>query len=164
MASSAPSPRPFPAVVGLSVPFGRGAGCADQHHAANCGYAILHAVFQEPGVAETELERDRGRPCAICSTGASGEGAAAIRAPRQAVAAVSTSAWCRERAGCLQVPALRHPARWLSEADIDFYAGDSSARAFAARSLYIAHRSQLGADGAFRIQGSPSGAVLSRRP
>ena len=106
--------------------------------------------FQEPGVAEAELERDPRTTVRNMLYGASGEVRAAMRPPRRAAEPRQT----RHGAEGRRLPARRRrPARlpaWLNEADIDFYAADSSAPAFAAAELLSQHRPQLGTDGGVR--------------
>jgi pimeloyl-ACP methyl ester carboxylesterase len=83
--------------------------------------------FQEPGVAEAEFERDPRATVFNMLYGVSGEGMAAI-------AAAAASGDARAAAGPGMVPigggmmlGTGAPATlpaWLSEADIDFYAGE----------------------------------------
>ena len=81
--------------------------------------------FQEPGVAEAELERDPRATVRNMLYGASGEGAAAFRAAAAGSGAAPDVGMVPRKGGLLQGPGA--PATlpaWLSEADIDFYAGE----------------------------------------
>jgi pimeloyl-ACP methyl ester carboxylesterase len=81
--------------------------------------------FQEPGVAEAELERDPRATVRNMLYGASGEGAAAMRAAAASSGAAPSIGMVPRGGGFLQGPGA--PATlpgWLSEADIDFYAGE----------------------------------------
>jgi pimeloyl-ACP methyl ester carboxylesterase len=121
-------PDRFRAVVALSVPFrprGPVRPTSVMPRTANAQFYQLY--FQEPGVAEAELERDPRITVRNMLYWASGEGAAAIHA---APATGDASA----AAGIGMVPhgggMLRGPGApatlpaWLSEADINFYAGE----------------------------------------
>jgi pimeloyl-ACP methyl ester carboxylesterase len=80
--------------------------------------------FQNPGVAEAELERDPRATVRNMLYGASGDGAAARAAAASRGAAPSIGMVPRG-GGMMQGPGA--PATlpaWLSEADIDFYAGE----------------------------------------
>jgi pimeloyl-ACP methyl ester carboxylesterase len=81
--------------------------------------------FQEPGVAEAELERDPRATVRTMLYGASGEGAAAMRAAAASGAAAANLSMVPNDGGFLRgaVAPAALPA-WLSEADIDFYAGE----------------------------------------
>jgi pimeloyl-ACP methyl ester carboxylesterase len=119
-------PDRFPAVVGLSVPFRprspvRPTSIMPQ--TADTQFYMLY--FQEPGVAETELERDPRATVRNMLYGASGEGAAAIRAAAASGSAALDIGMVPRKGGLLQGPGA--PATlpaWLGEADIDFYAGE----------------------------------------
>ena len=118
-------PDRFRAVAALSVPFrprGPARPTSVMPQTADAQFYMLY--FQEPGVAEAELERD---PRAIVRNmlyGASGDGAAARAAAVSGGAAPSIGMVPRG-GGMMQGPGA--PATlpsWLSEADIDFYAGE----------------------------------------
>jgi pimeloyl-ACP methyl ester carboxylesterase len=81
--------------------------------------------FQEPGVAEAELERDPRITVRNMLYGASGEGVAAIRAAAASRGAAPSIGMVPRGGGMMQGPGAPEtlPA-WLSEADIDFYAGE----------------------------------------
>jgi pimeloyl-ACP methyl ester carboxylesterase len=81
--------------------------------------------FQEPGVAEAELERDPPMTVRNMLYGASGEGVAAIRAAAAKSGVAPGVGMVPRAGGMLQGPGA--PAilpAWLSEPDIDFYAGE----------------------------------------
>jgi pimeloyl-ACP methyl ester carboxylesterase len=80
--------------------------------------------FQNPGVAEAELERDPRATVRNMLYGASGDGAAA-RAAAVSRGAAPSIGMVPRGGGMMQGPGA--PATlpsWLSEADIDFYAGE----------------------------------------
>jgi pimeloyl-ACP methyl ester carboxylesterase len=121
-------PDRFRAVACLSVPFRpRGPVRPTSVMPRTADAQFYQLYFQEPGVAEAELERDPRITVRNMLYWASGEGAAAIHA---AAASGDASA----AAGIGMVPhgggMLRGPGApatlpaWLSEADIDFYAGE----------------------------------------
>jgi pimeloyl-ACP methyl ester carboxylesterase len=121
-------PDRFRAVACLSVPFRpRGPVRPTSVMPRTADAQFYQLYFQEPGVAEVELERDPRITLRNMLYWASGEGAAAIHA---AAASGDASA----AAGIGMVPhgggMLRGPGApatlpaWLSEADIDFYAGE----------------------------------------
>jgi pimeloyl-ACP methyl ester carboxylesterase len=119
-------PDRFRAVVGLSVPYrprGEVRPTSVMPRTADAQFYQLY--FQEPGVAEAELERDPRASVRNMLYGASGEGAAAIRAAAASGGAAPNLAMVPKDGGFLRgagAPALL-PA-WLSEADIDFYTGE----------------------------------------
>src|SRR5258707_1292980 len=81
--------------------------------------------FQEPGLAEAELERDSRATVRNMLYGASGEGAAARRAAAASSGAAPSIGMVPRSGGFLQGPGA--PAMlpaWINEADIDFYAGE----------------------------------------
>ena len=117
-------PDRFRAVACLSVPYRpRGPVRPTSIMPRTADAQFYQLYFQEPGVAEAEFERDPRKTVLNMLYGASGEGIAA----RAAAAASGANA----AAGIGMVPngggMLRGggalPA-WLSEADIDFYAGE----------------------------------------
>jgi epoxide hydrolase A/B len=119
-------PDRFRAVVGLSVPYrprGEVRPTSVMPRTADAQFYQLY--FQEPGVAEAELERDPRASVRNMLYGGSGEGAAAIRAAAASGGAAPNLAMVPKDGGFLRgagAPAVL-PA-WLSEADIDFYAGE----------------------------------------
>jgi pimeloyl-ACP methyl ester carboxylesterase len=119
-------PDRFRAVVALSVPFRpRGPVRPTSVMPRTADAQFYQLYFQEPGVAEAELERDPRATVRNMLYGASGEGAAAIRATA-AISGASLDIGMVPRSGGM----LRGPGApetlptWLSEADIDFYAGE----------------------------------------
>lgn len=119
-------PDRFPAVACLSVPYRprtpvRPTSVMPQ--TADAQFYMLY--FQEPGVAEAELERDPRASVRNMLYGASGEGATERRAAAASTGAAPNVGMVPRNAGLLQGPGA--PATlpaWLSEADIDFYAGE----------------------------------------
>ena len=119
-------PDRFRAVAALSVPFrprGEARPTSVMPRTADAQFYQLY--FQEPGVAEAELERDPRATVRTMLFGASGEGAAAVRAAAASGAAAANLSMVPNDAGFLRgaVAPATLPA-WLSEADIDFYAGE----------------------------------------
>jgi len=118
-------PDRFRAVVALSVPFrprGPVRPTSVMPQTADAQFYMLY--FQNPGVAEAELERDPRATVRNMLYGASGDGAAARAAAASRGAAPSIGMVPRG-GGMMQGPGA--PATlpaWLSEADIDFYAGE----------------------------------------
>jgi len=121
-------PDRFRAVACLSVPYrprGPARPTSVMPRTANAQFYQLY--FQEPGVADAEFERDPRATVLNMLYGASGEGIAAI-------ATATASGNANAAAGIGMVPIggamLRGagaPAKlpaWLSEANIDFYAGE----------------------------------------
>jgi pimeloyl-ACP methyl ester carboxylesterase len=119
-------PDRFRAVVALSVPFRpRGPVRPTSVMPQTADAQFYQLYFQEPGVAEAELERDPRATVRNMLYGASGEGAAAIRAAAASSGASPNLGMVPKGGGFLRgsgAPATL-PA-WLSEADIDFYAGE----------------------------------------
>ena len=119
-------PDRFRAVVALSVPFrprGPVRPTSVMPQTADAQFYMLY--FQNPGVAEAELERDPRATVRNMLYGASGEGAAAIRAAAASSGASPNLGMVPKGGGFLRgsgAPATL-PA-WVSEADIDFYAGE----------------------------------------
>jgi pimeloyl-ACP methyl ester carboxylesterase len=119
-------PDRFRAVAALSVPFRpRGPVRPTSVMPQTADAQFYQLYFQEPGVAEAELERDPRATVRNMLYGASGEGAAAIRAAAASSGASPNPGMVPKGGGFLRgsgAPATL-PA-WLSEADIDFYAGE----------------------------------------
>jgi pimeloyl-ACP methyl ester carboxylesterase len=89
--------------------------------------------FQEPGVAEAELERDPRATVLNMLYGASGEGIAAIAAAAASGNASAAAAIGMVPLGGGMLRGLGAPATlptWLSEADLEFYAGEFSRSGF----------------------------------
>jgi pimeloyl-ACP methyl ester carboxylesterase len=118
-------PDRFRAVVALSVPFrprGPVRPTSVMPQTADAQFYMLY--FQNPGVAEAELERDPRATVRNMLYGASGDGAAA-RAAAVSRSAAPSIGMVPRGGGMMQGPGA--PAtlpNWLSEADIDFYAGE----------------------------------------
>jgi epoxide hydrolase A/B len=114
------------AVVGLSVPFRPRASTrptSAMPRTADAEFYMLY--FQEPGVAEAEFESDPRTTLRSMLYGASSEGVAAARAAAAAGGAGLNPAMVPRGGRFLRGPAP--PAilpAWLSEADIDVYAGE----------------------------------------
>ena len=119
-------PDRFRAVVALSVPFRpRGPVRPTSVMPRTADAQFYQLYFQEPGVAEAELERDPRATVRNMLYGASGDGAAAARAAAASGGAAPGIGMVPKGGGFLRgsgAPATL-PA-WLSEADIDFYAGE----------------------------------------
>ena len=119
-------PDRFRAVAALSVPFRPRAPVRPTSVMPQTADAQFYQLyFQEPGVAEAELERDPRATVRNMLYGGSGEGAAAIRAAAASSGASPNLGMVPKGGGFLRgsgAPATL-PA-WLSEADIDFYAGE----------------------------------------
>jgi pimeloyl-ACP methyl ester carboxylesterase len=119
-------PDRFRAVVALSVPFRpRGPVRPTSVMPQTADAQFYQLYFQEPGVAEAELERDPRATVRTMLYGASGEGAAAIRAAAASSGTAPNIGMVPKNGGFLR--GSRAPATlpaWLSEADIDFYADE----------------------------------------
>jgi pimeloyl-ACP methyl ester carboxylesterase len=119
-------PDRFRAVAALSVPLRpRGPVRPTSVMPQTADAQFYQLYFQQPGVAEAELERDPRASVRNMLYGASGEGAAAIRAAAASGAAVPNIGMVPRGGGMLRgagAPATL-PA-WLNETDIDFYAGE----------------------------------------
>jgi len=119
-------PDRFRAVACLSVPYRpRGPAPPTSLMPRTAEAQFYQLYFQEPGVAEAELERDPRVSVRTMLYGASGEGAAAFRAAAASGGAAPNVGMVSRGGGML--PAARTPIPlppWLSEADVDFYAGE----------------------------------------
>ena len=115
-------PDRFRAVVGLSVPFrprSRQAPTSTMPRSANAQFYQLY--FQTPGPAEAEMERDPRASLRNMLYGASGD------APR----GDASLAMVPNGAGFMRgEPAPPVLPAWLSEKDVDFYAGEFSRSGF----------------------------------
>jgi pimeloyl-ACP methyl ester carboxylesterase len=113
-------PDRFRAVIGLSVPFrprGKVPPTSIMPQTADAQFYQLY--FQEPGVAEAELDRDPRVTIRNLLYGGSGD------VQREGVSAEANVALVSRQGGFLQ--GMSAPAtlpEWLSEGDIDFYAGE----------------------------------------
>ena len=112
-------PERFRGVIGLSVPFRPRGSVRPTTAMPQTRDAVFYQLyFQEPGVAEAELERDTHTTDPP--------------APRRRVrrrwrgAAAASLGWCHAAAGFLDFKGDSEAAlpAWLTEADIDFYAAE----------------------------------------
>jgi len=112
-------PDRFRAVIGLSVPFRPRGSARPTSVMSQTDDAIFYQLyFQEPGVAEAELECDPLVTVRAVLFGASGEGSH-LRAPGDAVGMVPRkSGFLR---GLTSPPPL--PA-WVTQNDVDYYVGE----------------------------------------
>ena len=119
-------PDRFRAVACLSVPFRpRGPVPPTSVMPRTADAQFYQLYFQEPGVAEAEFERDPRVTVHTMLYGVSGEGIAAIRAAAASGGAVPNLGMVPRGGGMLPdagTPVTLPP--WLSEADLDFYAGE----------------------------------------
>jgi pimeloyl-ACP methyl ester carboxylesterase len=120
-------PDRFRGVVGLSVPFRpRGATRPTTAMPQTKDAFFYQLYFQEAGIAEAELERDAHDTIRRLLFGGSGD------ARRDQAAGASFGVGMVPRNGGFlsigEVPATLPP--WLTEADIDFYAGEFKASGF----------------------------------
>ena len=119
-------PDRFRAVAGLSVPFrprGPVPPTSVMPQTADAQFYMLY--FQQPGLAEAEFERDPRVTVSNMLYGASGDGVVAIAAAAPSSGAAPSLGMVPRGGGMLRgagAPATL-PA-WLSEADLDFYAGE----------------------------------------
>ncbi len=146
------------AVVGLSVPFRPRATVrptSAMPRTADAEFYMLY--FQEPGVAEAELERDPRSTLRNMLFGASGEGVAAARAAAAGSGAAPNLGMVPKGGRFLRGP--RSPARlpaWLTEADVDFYAGEFNRSGFRGPLSYYRNL-----DRNWEIQAALSGAQVT---
>ena len=118
----------FRAVIGLSVPFRPRGPVRPTTAMPQTDEAIFYQLyFQEPGLAETELERDvRRSVCRLLYT-ASGD----VRRDDAPFAHPESVGMVPRDGGVLGAMAEpRTLQTWLSEADIDFYAGELTRTGF----------------------------------
>ena len=118
----------FRAVIGLSVPFRSRDPVRPTTAMPQTDEAIFYQLyFQEPGLAETELERDvRRSVCRLLYT-ASGD----VRRDDAPFAHPESVGMVPRDGGVLGAMAEpRTLQTWLSEADIDFYAGELTRTGF----------------------------------
>jgi len=113
-------PNRFRGVIGLSVPYRQRGSVRPTTVMPQTPEAMFYQLyFQEPGVAEAELERDPSRSMRTLLVGASGD------APRAEAAANAPPGMVPRGGGFLD--ALGAPKAlpgWLTEADVDFYAAE----------------------------------------
>ncbi|WP_156435423.1 alpha/beta fold hydrolase [Bradyrhizobium lablabi] len=119
-------PDRFRAVASLSMPLRpRGPARPTSMMPQTADAQFYQLYFQEPGVAEAEMERDPRITVLSSLYGISGEGAAAFRAAVARGDKVGTPGMVPRNGSWLREPVLPPtlPA-WLTDADIDFYAGE----------------------------------------
>lgn len=117
-------PDRFKGVVGLSVPFiPRRAARPTSMMPRTESQQFYQLYFQEPGVAEAELERDVRRSIATTLFEASGD--SPLANPADLLMLPIQGGWLSER----QYPKTLPP--WLKEADIDFYSSEFGRSGFA---------------------------------
>jgi pimeloyl-ACP methyl ester carboxylesterase len=117
-------PDRFRAVASLSVPLRpRGPARPTSVMPQTADAQFYQLYFQQPGVAEAEMERDPRVTVLSMLYGASGEGAAAFRDASARGEITRTPGMVPRGGGMLQGSTTMLPA-WLSEADIEFYAGE----------------------------------------
>jgi pimeloyl-ACP methyl ester carboxylesterase len=121
-------PDRFRAVACLSVPYRpRGPVRPTSVMPRTAEAQFYQLYFQEPGVAEAEFERDPRTTVLNMLYGASGEGIAAIAATTMSGnAGAATGIGMVPHSGGMMRGLGAPPTlpAWLSEADIDFYAGE----------------------------------------
>jgi pimeloyl-ACP methyl ester carboxylesterase len=119
-------PDRFRAVVGLSVPFRPRGSVRPTTVMPRTDDAIFYQLyFQDPGVAEAELERDVRTTMRTVAWAASGDG------PRGGDSNPAGIGMVPKGGGFLS--AMGRPAAlppWLTEADVDFYAGEFARTGF----------------------------------
>jgi pimeloyl-ACP methyl ester carboxylesterase len=119
-------PDRFRAVACLSVPFRPRSPVPPTSVMPRTADAQFYQLyFQQPGVAEAEFERDPRVTVRNMLYGVSGEGMAANRAIAASGGPARSPGMVPRDGGMMRGPGA--PAKlpaWLSEADIDFYAGE----------------------------------------
>jgi pimeloyl-ACP methyl ester carboxylesterase len=125
-------PDRFRAVVSLSVPYRpRGPARPTTLMPQTADAQFYQLYFQEPGVAEAELEKDPRLSLQAMLYGASGEGAAAFRALVASGGTAPSVGMVPRGSGMLLGIAEPPPLPpWLGEADIAFYAGEFARSGF----------------------------------
>jgi pimeloyl-ACP methyl ester carboxylesterase len=125
-------PDRFRAVACFSVPYRpRGPAPPTTVMPRTAEAQFYQLYFQEPGVAEAELERDPRATVRAMLYGGSGEGAAAFRAAAASGGAAPNVGMVSRVGGMLPPAGTPIPLPpWLSEADIDFFAGEFSRSGF----------------------------------
>jgi epoxide hydrolase A/B len=112
-------PDRFRAVIGLSVPFrprGKVRPTSVMPQTADAQFYQLH--FQEPGVAEADLERDPRQSIRNMLYGVSGDAPRGSGADTGVGMVPRGGGFLRDRQAPATLP------QWLSEHDVDFYAGE----------------------------------------
>jgi pimeloyl-ACP methyl ester carboxylesterase len=112
-------PDRFRAVVGLSVPFWPRRPIKPTSVMPRRDDAMFYQLyFQEPGIAEAELERDARRTIVKLLFAASGD------VPRSGGGGGGVGMVLRDGGFLAGMPSPAALPAWLSEADVDFYAGE----------------------------------------
>jgi pimeloyl-ACP methyl ester carboxylesterase len=124
-------PDRFRAVVSLSVPLRPRGPAYPTSLMPQTGDAQFYQLyFQSPGVAEAEFENDLRLTLLANLFGGSSEGITAIRA-KNAASGKTSSVGMVPRGGGMLPSGVRVPLpSWLSEADLDIYAGDFARSGF----------------------------------
>jgi pimeloyl-ACP methyl ester carboxylesterase len=119
-------PDRFRGLAALSVPFRPRSPARPTSVMPRTADAQFYQLyFQEPGVAEAEFERDPRMTVGNMLYGGSGEGAAAIRAAAASGGAARNIGMVPHGSGMLRGSEAPAPLpTWLSQADLDFYAGE----------------------------------------
>jgi pimeloyl-ACP methyl ester carboxylesterase len=125
-------PDRFRSVVSLSVPYrARGPARPTTLMPQTADAQFYQLYFQQPGVAEAELEKDPRLSLQTVLYGVSGEGAAAIRALAASGGTAPSAGMLPRGSGLLRGTAEPPPLPpWLGEADIAFYAGEFARNGF----------------------------------
>jgi pimeloyl-ACP methyl ester carboxylesterase len=114
-------PDRFRAVIGLSVPYRpRGSTRPTTVMPQTADAQFYQLYFQQPGVAEAEFERDPRSTLLQVLYGGSGDASRGVRVPGAGEAGMVPRAggFLRGRGMPAALP------KWLTEADLDFYAGE----------------------------------------
>jgi len=123
-------PDRFRAIVSLSVPFRPRSPARPTSLMPQTADAQFYQLyFQEPGVAEAELEKDPRLTLRAMLYGGSGEGVAAIRAVAANSGRAPGVGMVPRAGGWLPSSAPPLPS-WLSEADLDVYAEEFARSGF----------------------------------
>ena len=123
-------PDRFRAVVSLSVPYRpRGPARPTSLMPQTADAQFYQLYFQEPGVAEAEFEKDPRLTSLAMLFGGSGEGVAAIRAMTANSGSAPGVGMVPRTGGWLPSSAPPLPS-WLSEAELDVYAGEFARSGF----------------------------------
>ena len=118
-------PDRFRAVIGLSVPYRPRTSVMPTSVMPQRDDAVFYQLyFQKPGVAEAEFERDVRATLAKILYAASGD------APRPSEAGAEVAMVPRGGGFLTRVPVPNTLPAWLSEADLDFYAGEFARTGF----------------------------------
>jgi pimeloyl-ACP methyl ester carboxylesterase len=123
-------PDRFRAIVSLSVPFRPRSPARPTSLMPQTAVAQFYQLyFQEPGVAEAEFEKDPRQTMQAMLYRGSGEGVAAIRAVAASTGRAPGVGMVPRAGGWLPSSASPLPS-WLSEADLDVYAGEFARSGF----------------------------------